>query len=473
MFLQRHKTRELAEHIEGLILSGQWPVGYRLPTQRQLAITYGLNRSTIAEALLMLQISGLIETKGRKGSFVSANGWELVASRPRHWASAIGSGFYKSNQPMIQAINQLEFDPSYVRLGTGELSPSLYPKQAMAKVMAEVGQNLDHMGYECPLGYLPLREALSRRLKRWGIQASPDSILITSGSLQGLHLISIGLMDPASTVYTESLSYIYSLNTLHSVGLTLKTIEMDQEGLKVTHLQQALKKDRPKERYLYTIPTYQNPSGMLMSLERRVALMALASQERLPIIEDDAYRELYLDEPPPPPLKSMDHHGNVLYLGTLSKILAPGLRIGWIVGPEPAIARLGDLKMQLDYGASGPSAAIATAWLNTEAYDQNAEGIRMAMRHRRQLCLKLLETHFRDLADWEMPKGGFYIWLKLRKAIPANKLFEEALKMKILLNSGDLYAQAETKALRLSYAYAEESQLSEKLAELATLLKAL
>lgn len=470
MFSQRHKTKELTGHIEGLILSGQWPVGFKLPTQRALAKTFDLNRSTVAEAVLTLQMAGLIETKGRKGTFVSAKGWEGVASRPLHWASSVGSGFYKSNQPMIQTINQLEFDPSYVRLGTGELSMSLYPKEAMAKMMAAVGENLNHMGYECPLGYLPLREALSRRLKRWGIQASPNAILITSGSLQGLHLISIGLMGPTSTVYTESLSYIYSLNTLHSVGLTLKTIEMDQEGLEVNRLREALKKDRPKERYLYTIPTYQNPSGILMSQERRIALMTLASEERLPIIEDDAYRELYLDDPPPPPLKSMDRQGNVLYLGTLSKILAPGLRIGWIVGPEPAIARLGDLKMQLDYGASGPSAALAAAWLNAEAYDQNAEAVREAMRRRRQLCLELLETYFKDLADWEVPKGGFYIWLKLRKTIAANRLFEEALKAKILLNSGDLYAQSETRALRLSYAYADENQLREKLAVLADLL---
>lgn len=473
MFVAKQKTRGITQHIEQLIDSGQWPVGYKLPTQRELAAQFKVNRSTISDVIFQLQYAGKIETKGRNGTFVSSTGWEGVASRPLHWASSISSGFYKSNQPMIQAINQLEFDPSFVRLGTGELSPELYPKAQMAELLAQVGQELDHMGYECPLGYLPLREVLSERLKRYGINASPQSILITSGSLQALHLISIGLMRPSATVFTEDLSYIYSLNTLHSVGLNMKTVAMDSEGIHLEKLRQSVRKEKADEKYLYTIPTFQNPTGRLMGPNRRRELMSLATGERLPIIEDDAYRELWLDEVPPPPLKSLDTGGNVIYLGTLSKILAPGLRIGWVVGPEPAIARLGDLKMQLDYGASGPSSALAAAWLGSEHYDINAEVVRQAMRQRRQLCLGLLDQYFRDIAFWDVPKGGFYIWLRLKQAVAANILFEEALKHKILLNSGDLYAKEATMALRLSYAYASESDLIEKLEVLATIIKGL
>lgn len=208
-----------------------------------------------------------------------------------------------------------------------------------------------------------------------------------------------------------------------------------------------------------------------MSQERRSELMELSINERLPMIEDDAYRELWLDEAPPQPIKARDKQGNVLYLGTLSKILAPGLRIGWIVGPEPAIARLGDLKMQLDYGASGPSAAIATKWLESELYDQNASFIREEMKARRALCLDLLETYFSDLVTYDIPKGGFYIWLTLSKPVPSRKLFEEALKHKILLNSGDLYAQSETQALRLSYAYATKEDLAQKMKVLAQMIR--
>lgn len=466
------KTIAIKSDIKLKIKTGQWHLGYKLPTQRRLAEVYGVNRSTIVTVMEELIADGLIETEGRRGTFVINQSWSLLASeQPKHWGEAVDHGLHQANQPIIQAINNLEFDPKYIRLGTGELSPSLYPKKEMEKALSRVGKQINQLGYECPKGSLSLRQSLSHYLARHGIEASPESILIVSGSLQALQLISIGIMSPKAALFTEKPSYVKSLNTFQSVGIELLGVKMDREGIDLKELIKALSDHESKEKVLYTIPTFHNPTGLVMSEARRRALLAFASENGLPIIEDDAYRELWFDSLPPKPLKSMDQYGNVLYMGTVSKSLAAGLRIGWIVGTEPVIERLGDIKMQLDYGASSISQAIVADWLDTGAYDDYLITLRQALRERRDLVLEMLELHFKDLCTWEKPAGGLYIWLKLNKTIQMSQLFKNALDEKILLNPGEIYDYEKSQYLRLSYAYATKEELTSALPRLANLLR--
>ncbi len=468
------KTQRILSDIKLKIKTGQWSVGFVMPTQRELASLYGVNRSTIVEVMDQLRYDGLIETNGRLGTLVVNHGWSLIASeQPRHWGESIASGFHKSNQPMIQTINTLEFDKSYTRLGTGELSPDLYPKGKMAKILTSISEKTNQMGYECAKGSYPLREAISKYVSKFGIVASPESILIVSGSLQGLQLISIGLMSKEAKLFTETPSYVKSLNTFQSVGITLEGVEMDKEGIVLNALLKRLSDSQTAENFLYTIPTFHNPTGAVMNQDRRSELLDFCTKYHLPIIEDDAYRELWLDEMPPKPLKSMDLHGNVIYLGTVSKTLAAGLRIGWVIGPEPVIDRLGDIKMQLDYGASSISQAIVTEWLKTGFYDQYLDQLRTALRRRRDLVMEQLDLHYREIADWEKPSGSFYIWLKLKKEISIDALFKKALEHKILINPGDIYDYDHNGYLRISYAYAKEEALVEKLPVLAKIIESL
>ena len=207
-----------------------------------------------------------------------------------------------------------------------------------------------------------------------------------------------------------------------------------------------------------------------MSRQRRLNLLNFCQKERLPIIEDDAYGQLWIDEKPPEAIKAQDRNGTVIYMGTVSKTMAPGLRTGWVVGPESVVYRLGDVKMQTDYGASSVSQWIMTELLSGGDYDIYLDWLRGELKQRRDNALAALERYFGGMARWDVPKGGFYIWLRLNGKVPVDRLFQEALKHGILFNPGNIYDYAENRAIRLSYAYAEPEEVDRALEILASLV---
>jgi len=462
--------RQIVMYIKERIATGEWPVQSKLPAQRALASAFDVNRSTVVIALEELRAEGLIDSTVGSGTTVSNNTWSLLtATPPPDWMSYVQAGAHPSNMPTIQEINRLEPDPSFIRLGTGELSPELIPLDKMAEIMTRAGEKMTHLGYAEPKGLLPLRQAISQHLRGRGIEVSPASILIVSGALQALQLISQGLLHPGSAIMAERPSYLYSLPQFQASGMRLVGVPMDQDGMipkALAHQQKVL-----QAALLYTIPSYHNPTGYCMSQKRRDQLMAVCERERLPVLEDDVYGELWLDEPGAAPLKTRDPQGQVLYLGSLSKTLSPGLRIGWLVGPQPVIDRLADVKMQTDYGASGLSQWVAAEWLSGKDYQQHLQEVRAALRERRDRMCKYLQRWYDDIAIWQKPQGGFYVWLQLRHALSMRTLFDQALKQGILLNPGYIYNQTDSRHLRLSYAYAGEQEMEEGMYRLAACIK--
>jgi len=460
---------QIVDYLKGKIAAGDWPVHSTLPTQRALAQAFGVNRSTVVTALEELKAEGLIESKAGSKTMVSNNTWSLLKpAPPPDWLGYVQAGIHPPNLPTIQEINRYEPDPGYIRLGTGELSPQLLPTKQMEDVLAGIGGKLP-LGYAEPKGLLALRQAISSHLRTRGVAAAPASILVVSGALQALQLISLGILPQGSSILLEQPSYLYSLPLFQSSGMRLVGVAMDEQGIRPDAL--AKQKQLHNAALLYTIPSYHNPTGTLMSERRREQVMAACARERLPILEDDVYGELWLDHPGPSPLKSRDSNGQVLYLGSLSKTLSPGLRIGWIVGPEPVIERLADVKMQIDYGASSLSQWVAAKWLSSGQYAEHVSKTRRALRKRRELVLLLLNRWLTDLAEWHVPAGGFYIWLRLRRAVSMRSLFAKALAAGILLNPGYVYDQSDSCHLRLSFAYADEDQLEQALFVLARLLQ--
>ncbi|GAI80395.1 unnamed protein product, partial [marine sediment metagenome] len=292
-----------------------------------LAQAFQVNRSTVVTALEELKAEGMIESTMGSGSVISNNTWSLLASTPPpDWLGYVQAGVHPPNVPTIQDINRYEPDPSFIRLGTGELSPKLIPMKKMEDVLDGLRGKMTHLGYSEPKGLLPLRQAISRYLRGRGVEASPASILVVSGAIQALQLISLGILHQGSSILLEQPSYLYSLPMFQSSGMRLVGVSMDQEGIRPEAL--ARQKKVQNGALLYTIPSYHNPTGTLMTDERRQQLLSVCEQERLPVLEDDVYGELWLDQPGPLPLKARDQHGLVLYLGSLSKTLSPGLRIG-------------------------------------------------------------------------------------------------------------------------------------------------
>ncbi len=308
--------------------SGDWPVGALIPPQRELAQLFGVNRSTVVSALNELTADGLLEGHGRGGTRVANNALPLMKLTQAKWQEYIEDGIHMPNYKTINLINESEPDESMLRMCSGEASPDMFSVERMQTVLGEVSKEISNLGYEWPKGMTSLRENLSKYLKTIGINASPNCILIVSGALQAFQLISIGLLQPGSTVFVEKPSYIYSLQILQTLGMRRVGIPIDDEGIQGHQIPAQIRKN--KASILYTIPNYQNPTGTLMSLNRRKELINICNNEKLPIIEDDVYGELWIDEPPPETLKSIDTNGNVLYVGSVSKTLSPGLRIGWL-----------------------------------------------------------------------------------------------------------------------------------------------
>ncbi|APA04816.1 PLP-dependent aminotransferase family protein [Bacillus velezensis] len=466
------KYIQIIQFIKEKIGNGEWPIGSKIPSQRTLAKHFEVNRSTVITALEELMADGLIEGRMGKGTVVTNNTWTLLAKNSApDWDQYVTSGIQQPSQKIVQEINKSESNSDLIQLSKGELSHEIFPLAAMKKMMGKVSQNIEAFGYEEPKGYLPLREALSGYLRTIGIQASPSSILIVSGALQALQLISMGLLQRGSTVYLDQPSYLYSLHVFQSAGMKLTGVPMDNDGLLPEHIHVA--RGERGRAILYTNPCFHNPTGILMSKKRREEILAASENAQLPIIEDDIYRELWIDEIPPDPIKTIDKNGHVLYIGSLSKTLSPGLRIGWIVGPEPVIERLSDIKMQTDYGSSSLSQRVAAEWFTSGEYQQHLEQVRSQLKVRRQLVMSLLETNLKNVAAWNMPKGGFFVWVKILPPLSMKLLYTKALTKGILLNLGSIYAQEKGNYIRLSYAYASLEDLQKGIYELGLMIKEL
>ncbi|MCC2383122.1 PLP-dependent aminotransferase family protein [Bacillus sp. FSL L8-0199] len=467
------KYRQIIDYMKEKIENGEWPIGSKIPSQRQLAKLFHVNRSTVITALDELMADGLIQGQIGAGTIVTNNTWSLLATNPPpDWSEYVKTGIHKPSKLMVRKINAAEANKTLIHLSKGELVPHLFPLETMQSIIKNVSEELDYFGYEEQKGFYPLREAISKYVRSFGIHASPGSILIVSGALQALHLISIGLLHRKSTVLLEQPSYLYSLHVFQSANINLSGISMDYHGILPNDLLKRIKYSQ-KNNILYSIPCFQNPTGILMSKERRKEILKICEKEKLPIIEDDIYRELWLDESPPAPLKSMDKHEHVLYIGSLSKTLSPGLRIGWIIGPEPVIDRLSDIKMQTDYGSSSLSQRVAAEWINEGFYEEHVANVRMHLKEQRQIMIRALNKYCADIASWDIPSGGVFIWLKVVHNIPMKKLFSEALSKGILLNPGRIYEEESDQYIRLSYGYASPEQMTYGVKLLSELIRKL
>ena len=405
-------TEQIVQYMCRQVSSGAWPIGARLPSQRALAEGFGVNRSTVIAAVNELADYGIVEGAHGAGTRIVSNTWSLMLPGAPDWADYVSSGFFKANNDTIQAINRLEFAPHMARLGTGELDPRLFPTDMWRTVMREAADEIDSMGYPEPEGIPELRKAIADHMRRLGIDTDASQILVTSGALQALQIISVSLLGAGSTVFAEAPSYIKSLQVFQSAGMHLTGVPMDDDGLNVRGLSDMLSsslshnggnasgmasaRHRGSGSVLYTIPTNHNPTGRTMSEARRRELIECCVANRLPIIEDGAYQDLYFGDRPPLPLKAMDETGMVIYLGSASKALAPGLRIGWIVAPEPIVHRMADVKMQMDYGASLLSQWVFARFLTNGMYDEYLAGLKRELRRRRDAALETLEELFGD-----------------------------------------------------------------------------
>ena len=310
--------------------------------------------------------------------------------------------------------------------------------KAMNDVLTREGRDLATYGLASgPLGYRPLREFLARKLERTaGIRCDVDEILITSGSLQALDLVNGILLKRGDTVMIEQATYQGALTRLQRLGVEAIGIPLDGEGMRMDALAtalEALKRRGVQAKYIYTIPTVQNPTGTILTEARRHEMLRLAAQYGVPIFEDDCYSDLIWDGKRPPALYAMSRHGGVIHIGSFSKSVAPALRVGYIVGPWSLLARM--LPLKTDAG-SGALEQMVLGEFCPAQFNTHVPVLTSALRAKLETLMAALDEQFGTAAEFEDPKGGIFLWVKLPDQVDTQKLFAPALAAGIAINPG-------------------------------------
>ncbi|WP_177177326.1 PLP-dependent aminotransferase family protein [Bacillus sp. MUM 116] len=438
------------------IAQGEWVIGSKIPTQREIAEKFGVNRSTVITAIEIVKSEGFLEGKTGSGIYVIQNQWSLESEiPPPDWNDLTKWSLQPSSVHAVQLINDLETRKDIIQLSKGELGPNLFPHSEITEAMMKASIQIQDFGYGDGLGDLGLRKEISMHLQKNGIKMKPESILVVSGALQALKLITIGILKRGSTVFLESPSYLHSIH-LFPAEMSIKRIPVDENGLRMEDLfQHTFTKNASA---LFINPTFHNPTTTTLSLEQRKTLLDKCRHYQLPIIEDDIFRDLWLEDPPPPPLKALDKNGQILYIGSFSKTIAPGLRIGWLAGPEEVIKRLRDVRMQTDYGSSYLSQLLIKELLASGMYENHLKKVRKILREKRDYLVELLELHLGEFASWSKPSGGLFIWVIFKQKMNLQKLFKQCVNRNVLINPGFIYHDHQS-SIRLSYSYASFEEM--------------
>ncbi|GAE36155.1 PLP-dependent aminotransferase family protein [Halalkalibacter akibai] len=418
--------KQIVEYIDQGISSGLFPADSLLPSERILAKELGVNRSTVVSAYEELQALGIVERKKGSGTRVSTDIWGGSHKRVPNWGRYVEDGSFLPNLPLVQKIRTEIQNNNLVNLASGELSADMMPTEAFQNIFSSQ-PFLESLGYDHPLGNKALRHTIVSHIREYKkIDTDASSILITSGAQQALHLIVECLLKPGDAVAIEDPSYCYSLPLFQSAGLRTFLLPVDKQGANPEDLLALHKKHRI--RMVFLNPDYQNPTGSVMSISRRKKFLELSTELGIPIIEDDPYSLTSYNGEVNPTLKSLDTNGNVLYVSSLSKIVASGLRIGWIIGPPQVIQRLADAKQQVDFGHSIFPQWIANEFLGSEYIHSHIKLIRTQLKLRRDEIVLSLEEIMGNQIEYLNPAGGIHLWCKIDPSINKHKLLEESIR---------------------------------------------
>ena len=371
----------------------------------------------------------------------------------------------------IREILKVTAQPDIISLAGGLPAPELFPideyRRAFEWVLESDGAQA--LQYGPSEGYRPLRTLLSERLGRFGMPCTADNILVTNGSQQALDLLGKMFLDPGDAVLVEKPTYLGAIQAFNQYQARYAVTPMDDDGMRVDEVERILAQQaaRPgssgRIKFIYALPNFQNPTGRSMSLPRRRQLVQLASHYGVPIVEDDPYGELRYEGEHLPTLKSLDTDGSVIYLGTFSKILAPGLRLGWIVGSPEATEALLHGKQPSDLH-TGMAQQMATYEVAKGGFvDQHVERIKDFYRERRDVMLRAIEEHFPADAYYTRPAGGLFVWAELPTSIDTRELLLDAIQDKVAFVPGQGFHPdfSGTNTMRLNFSNVPPDQLRE------------
>ena len=384
----------------------------------------------------------------------------------------------------IRELLKVTQRPGMISFAGGLPAPEVFPverfEEACHKVLTEKASLA--LQYGATEGYEPLRQMIATNMDRYGIKAKVENVLITSGSQQALDLIGKLFINAGDRVLVEAPTYLGALQAFNIYGAEYVSVPSDENGLCTDQLEEPL---RSGPKFMYVLPNFQNPAGTTLSEGRRQELVLLADRYGIPIVEDDPYGQLRYEGEHLPSLVVLDREnlrrdegysiGNVIYLSTFSKTLAPGLRLGWIVAPPDVIGKLAQLKQGADLHTSTFTQFVAYEVARDGFLDKHVKVIRQVYRERRDVMLQALQEFFPAEVTWTHPQGGLFLWVNLPKGLDIQAVFRSALEQNVAFVPGDsFYAndpQEGSRHMRLNFSNATPEQIREGIRRLAAAVK--
>lgn len=371
----------------------------------------------------------------------------------------------------IREILKATSDPAIIPLAAGNPAPDAFPVDEVREITADIltTHPIDALQYGVSEGYQPLREKMAQWMKeRENIEASADEVLIVSGATQIMDLVTKVLCNEGDTVICEEPSFIGSLNCFRSYGCKLKGVPVEADGMNMEALEEALK-TTPNAKFIYTIPNFQNPSGTTMSLEKRRKMYELAKEYGVIILEDNPYGELRVAGTSVPTLKSMDTDDIVVYAGSFSKILSPGLRVAYCIAPKPIIAKMTVGKQASDVHTAMLNQLIVYEWLTKYDVAKHIEKIRKIYRKKLDLICDCIDKELGDFVEYVRPEGGLFVWCKLPDDVDMLDFCKRGVEKKVAVVPGNAFLtddSAECHYIRLNFSTPSDEAIKEGLARL-------
>lgn len=363
----------------------------------------------------------------------------------------------------VGAILKAAADPKIISFAGGLPAPELFPvegmKEATDKVYAEHGQQA--LQYGAAKGVTELRELILKRVKeKENIDAKLENVMVTTGSEQAIDLVGKAFVNPGDTVLVEEPTYLCALDVFRSYGTNFVSVPMDDDGMKMDALEEALKA-HPETALVYTVPNFQNPTGRTMPAERRKKFAELAAKYDVPVLEDNPYGDIRFAGEHVPSVKSFDHAGKVFYMSTFSKILAPGFRLGWLVADPKVIEKLTVLKQSADLHTDNLVQYVVTEFFKENDVDAHVKEISDLYGKRKQLMIDGIKKYFPKDVKYTDPEGGMFLWVEVPGVTDTVELFKQCLEHNVAFVPGDPFfaGKPQPGTFRLNYSNMQEDQI--------------
>ncbi len=378
----------------------------------------------------------------------------------------------------IRELLKLTQMPGMISLAGGLPNPKAFPLESIHECIEQVfDQDIESaLQYGTTEGLPELREAIAERMTETrGIECDLQDVIITNGAQQAISFVAFNLLNPGDTYITGVPAYLAALQTFHAFEANCEAIPLEDDGLDLQSLHRnivRLIRTGILPKFIYTVPNFENPSGVTMSLSKRQQLLEIASKFDLLIVEDDPYGELRFEGKTIPPIKSLDTKGRVIYISTFSKILAPGFRLGWVVASKEILKKFVLTKQMMDLCTNVFSQYIAAKYVAGGYLDKHLADIRDFYKHKREVVVEALEQYFPQEAKWNVPEGGMFVWISLPKEIDTRVMFQKALMEKVAYVVGEaFYPEGGTSsAMRVNFSYVNDELLREGIKRLGAVI---